>query len=153
MNSTYSQIYIHVVFAVKFRESLIDEEWDERLFQYITGIVENKGQKMLAINGIPNHIHFFLGMKPTCILSDLVREIKKSSTAFIKEQQLSRSKFQWQEGYGAFSYGHSQMDKVISYVMGQKAHHKKLTFRDEYVELLKRFNIDFEEKYLFDWNE
>jgi putative transposase len=153
MHSTYSQIYIHIVFAVKFRQSLIGEEWEGRLFQYITGIVENNGQKMLAINGMPDHIHFFIWMKPTCILPDLVREVKKSSTAFIKENHLSKSKFQWQEGYGAFSYGHSQVDKVISYIMGQKGHHKKSTFRDEYVELLKRFNIDFEEKYLFDWNQ
>lgn len=104
MASTYSQIYIQIVFAVKHREALISYDWEERLYQYITGIVQNKGQKMIAINGMPDHIHLFIGMKPSCCLSDLVREIKKSSNDFINENKLSKYKFNWQEGFGAFSY-------------------------------------------------
>ncbi len=148
--STYSQIYIQIVFAVKNRESLIQSEWEERLFKYLTGIVQNKGQKMLAINGVPNHIHFLIGMKPTCCLSDLVREVKKSSNEFINTGEFSRFKFNWQEGFGSFSYSHSQLDDVIAYVMNQKEHHKKRTFKEEYIDLLKRFEVEYDEKYLFD---
>jgi REP element-mobilizing transposase RayT len=151
--STYSQIYIQVVFAVKGRESLILPTWEERLHKYITGIVQNKGQKMLAINGMPDHIHFLLGMKPSCCLSDLVREIKKASNDFINQEKLSKFKFHWQEGFGAFSYGHSQLDNVIAYIMNQKEHHKKKTFKDEYIELLKKFNIDYDANYVFEWIE
>jgi len=153
MSGTYSQIYIQTIFAVKGRESLILSEWEERLYRYITGIVQNNGQKMLAINGMPDHIHFFIGMKPSCCLSDLVREIKKSSNEFIAENKFTKYKFSWQEGFGAFSYAHSQLDNVIQYIMNQKEHHKKRTFKNEYTSLLKKFNVEFEEKYLFDWIE
>ena len=153
MSGTYSQIYLQTVFAVKGRESLISSNWEERLYRYITGIVQNNGQKMLAVNGMPDHIHFFIGMKPSCCLSDLVREIKKSSNEFIIENKFTKHKFSWQEGYGAFSYSHSQLDNVFQYIMNQKEHHKKKTFKEEYTGLLKKFNIEFEEKYLFDWIE
>ena len=102
---------------------------------------------------MPDHIHFIIGMKPSCCLSDLVREIKKSSNDFIKEEKLSKFKFNWQEGFGAFSYGHSQFDKVIAYIMNQKEHHKKKTFREEYMGFLKKFNVEYNEKYLFEWIE
>ena len=151
--STYSQIYIQVVFAVKGRESLIDHTWEEELYKYITGIIANKGQKMLAINGMPDHLHIFIGMKPACCLSDLVKEIKKSSNDFIKEKRFIKFKFQWQEGYGAFSYSHSDLDKVIKYIMNQKQHHKTKTFREEYVEFLKNFAIEYKDEYLFEWVE
>jgi REP element-mobilizing transposase RayT len=153
MPNTFSQIYIQVVFAVQNREAQIKLEWEERLFQYITAIVQNKGQKMLAINGTSNHIHFFIGMKPSCCLSDMVREIKKSSTDFIKEKGLCKYNFSWQEGYGAFSYSHSQIDSVVKYIMNQKEHHKKQCFRDEYIQFLKNFSIDYDDKYLFEWIE
>jgi len=153
MPGTYSQIYIHVIFAVKGRTSLIQPEWEERLFQYITGIVQNKEQKMLAINGISNHIHFLIGMKPSCCLADIVREIKKFSNEFIKENRFSKFKFNWQEGYGAFSYSHSQIGSVITYIQNQKNHHKKSSFRNEYINFLDKFNIQFEERFLFEWNE
>lgn len=153
MPGTFSQIYIQIVFAVKDRESLIHPDLEERLYQYITGIVRGKEQKMLAINGTPNHIHFFIGMKPSCCLSDLVREIKKSSNDFIKENKLSKFKFNWQEGYGVFSYSHSQIDTVIKYIMNQKEHHRKLTFKEEYIDFLKKFEIEHDEKYLFEWIE
>ncbi len=149
--STFSQIYIQVVFAVKNREALIANSWEEKLYQYITGIVQNKGQKMLAINGMPDHIHFFIGMKPSCCLSDLVREVKKASNEMIKENKLSKFKFNWQEGYGAFSYSHSHIDNVVKYVMNQKTHHRKISFKEEYVGFLKKFEIEYDEKYLFDW--
>ena len=149
--STYSQIYIQVVFAVQNRNAQINPEWEERLYKYITGIVRKKEQKMLAINGMPDHIHFLIGMKPTCNLSDLVREIKKSSNEFIKQEGLSKFRFNWQEGFGAFSYSHSQLDDVLKYIMNQKEHHKKITFRDEYLDFLKKFNVQYNEKYLFQW--
>ena len=149
--SAFSQIYIQVVFAVKHRAALIDKSFEERLYQYITGTVQNKGQKMLAINGMPDHIHFFIGMKPSCCLSDLVREVKKSSNEMVNENKLSNFKFNWQEGYGAFSYSHSQIDNVVKYILNQKAHHEKLTFREEYIDFLKKFEIEYDEKYLFDW--
>jgi len=151
MAGTYSQIYIQLVFAVKHRDALIHQSWEERLYQYITGVVQNKEQKMLAINGMADHIHVLIGMKPSCCLSDLVREIKKSSTEFITENSLSKFKFNWQEGYGAFSYSHSQLDDVIAYVLNQKEHHKIKTFKEEYTGFLKKFNIEYDEKYLFDW--
>jgi REP element-mobilizing transposase RayT len=153
MPGTFSQIYIQVVFAVQNRNALIHVSWEERLYQYITGIIQNKEQKMLAINGMPDHIHFFIGMKPSCCLSDLVREVKKSSNDFIKDNRFTKFKFNWQEGYGAFSYGHSQIDVVAKYVMNQKQHHKKQTFREEYIQFLKKFQIEHDDKYLFDWLE
>ncbi|MFB9296294.1 IS200/IS605 family transposase [Persicitalea jodogahamensis] len=150
---TFHQIYIQVIFAVKGRESLILPVWEEELYKYITGIVQNKGQKMLAINGMPDHLHFFIGMRPTCCLSDLVREVKKSSNAFIKEKKFTRFKFEWQEGYGAFSYSSSGLDPVIQYIRNQKEHHKKRTFKEEYKDFLEKFKIEFKEEFLFDWIE
>ena len=150
MPSTFSQIYIQVIFAVKGRNSLIHSSWEEELYKYITGIIRNKKQKLLAINGMPDHIHFFIGMKPTCCLSDLVREIKKSSNEFIKEKKLCKFKFQWQEGYGAFSYSHSSLDNVIDYINNQKIHHKKQSFIDEYKQFLTAFEIEYKDEYLFE---
>ena len=151
MSGTFSQIYIQLVFAVKGRNSLINSSWEERLYQYITGIVKGKNQKLIAINGMPDHIHVFIGLKPACCLSDLVREIKKSSNEFIKENKLSKSGFNWQEGYGAFSYSHSQIDSVYKYIMNQKVHHKKTSFQEEYTDFLNKFEIEHDEKYLFEW--
>lgn len=151
MADTFTQIYIQIVFAVRNREALIKPEWEEELFKYITGIVQKKGQKMLAINGTKDHIHFFIGMKPTCCLSDLVREVKKSSVAFIKEQKYMKSAFYWQEGFGAFSYSHSQLNQVIRYINKQKQHHQTKTFKDEYTSLLKAFDIELKNDYLFEW--
>jgi REP element-mobilizing transposase RayT len=153
MAGTFSQIYIQIVFAVQNRDAMISAVWEEELYKYITGIIKNKGQKMLAINGMPDHLHLFIGMKPSCNLSDLVREIKKSSNEFIAEKKFSKFKFNWQEGYGAFSYSHSQIDNVIKYIMNQKDHHGKLTFREEYVDFLRKFEIEFKDEYLFKWIE
>ena len=151
MSDTYTQIYIQVIFAVQNRQALIEPIWEEELYKYITGIVQKKGQKMLQINGTHNHIHFLIGMKPTCHLSDLVREVKKSSDEFIWENKFTTFKFKWQEGFGAFSYGHSQLKDVIQYISKQKEHHKKRTFKEEYLAFLKAFGIEFKEEYLFEW--
>lgn len=151
MANAYSKIYIHTIFAVKYRQSLILPSFEEKLFQYITGTVQGLGQKMLIINGIPDHIHFMIGMKPDCRLSDLVREVKKASTAMIKEQGLTPSKFQWQEGYGAFSVGHTQLDMVGNYIRNQKEHHGIVTFKDEYFNLLNEHEVEFKEEYVMNW--
>lgn len=151
--TTYSQIYIQIVFAVKGRQNLINPTWEEQLYKYITGIVQQKGQKMLAINGMPDHIHLFIGMKPSCCLSDLVREIKKSSHTYVKINRLTPFNYFWQEGFGAFSYAHSQIDNVCKYIQNQKTRHKKRTFREEYLDLLNKFDIKYQEEYLFDWIE
>jgi putative transposase len=153
MANTYSQIYIQIVFAVQNRKSLIGTSWEEELYQYITGIITNKDQKLLAINGMPDHIHIFIGMKPTCCLSDLVREIKKSSNSFIKDSHFCPLGFNWQDGFGAFSYSHSQLDNVIGYIQNQKKHHEKKTFKEEYLDFLEKFSIEFKDEYLFEWFE
>lgn len=151
--STFSQIYIQVVFAVRGRNSLIAQSWEEELYKYITGIITNKGQKLIAINGMPDHIHLLIGMKPSCCLSDLVREIKKASNSFINEKKFSKFKFEWQEGYGAFSYSHSSLNDVIAYIQNQKEHHKKKSFREEYIDFLKKFEVEYKDEYLFNWIE
>jgi len=125
MPGTFSQIYIQIVFAVKGRESLIHTSWEQELYKYISGIVTNKEQKLLAINGMPDHIHFLIGMRPSCCLSDLIREIKKASNDFVNQKKFVRGNFYWQEGYGAFSYSHSALDTVIAYIQNQKEHHRK----------------------------
>jgi REP element-mobilizing transposase RayT len=151
--SAYSQILIQLVFTVKGRQSLIRPEWEDRLYRYITGIVQGQGQKLLAINGMPDHIHILIGMKPSCCLADLVREIKKASSTFVKEQKLSRFPFYWQEGYGAFSYSKSQLDIVVKYILNQKDHHRNRSFREEYMTFLEEFGIDYDSRYLFEWLE
>jgi putative transposase len=151
MPGTYSQIYIQVVFAVKGRENLIDSSWKEELNKYIAGIITNKGQKSIIVNGMPDHIHAFIGLKPSMAISDLVRDIKSNSTNFVNENKFSPGYFSWQEGYGAFSYSRSQIDQVYKYILNQEEHHKVRTFKDEYLELLKKFKIEYDTKYLFEW--
>lgn len=151
MADTYSQIYIQVVFSVQNRKALIHESWEDELYKYMTGIIQNKGQKLIAINGMPDHIHIFIGMKPNCCLSDLVREVKKSSNTFINEKQFTAIPFYWQEGFGAFSYSFSHIDKVVQYIKNQKIHHQNKTFKEEYLEFLEKFKIEYKEDYLFEW--
>ncbi len=153
MPNTFTQIYIHVVFAVKNRNALIKQDWEDKLYKYITGIVQKSNQKMLRINGMPDHIHFLIGMKPDCNLSDLIREVKKSSTNYIKENKITKFNFNWQTGFGAFSISHSQLDKVINYIINQKEHHRKRSFKEEYIELLNKYMVEYDEKYLFEWLE
>jgi len=151
MANTYTQIYIHIVFAVQGRQNLITKEHKEELHKYITGIVQNKGQKLIAINSMPDHVHIFIGMKPTVALSDLVRDIKNNSSSFINEKRWVRGKFNWQKGFGAFSYGHSQIDVVVKYIQNQEKYHKQKTFREEYLEMLQKFAVEYDDKYLFEW--
>ena len=153
MPNTYSQIYIQIVFAVKGRENLISKIHREELHKYITGIVQNRGQKMLSIFCMSDHVHLLVGIKPSITISDLVRDIKAGSSNFINQQYYVNGKFNWQEGFGAFSYSKSQIDTVIKYILSQKEHHKKTTFREEYFDFLEKFEIDYDEKYLFEWIE
>lgn len=153
MADTYTQLYIQVIFAVQNRVALIGSKWEVELYKYITGIVQNKGQKMLVINGTENHLHFLIGMKPKCCLSDLVREVKKSSTEFIKTKKLTNFAFKWQEGFGAFSYSHSNLPSVIRYIENQKEHHKNKTFKEEYEEFLKIFEVEYKKEHIFDFFE
>ncbi|MDQ7816255.1 MAG: IS200/IS605 family transposase [Melioribacteraceae bacterium] len=151
MANTYSQLYIHVVIVVKGRESLITTHIRDDLYKYISGIISNKNQKLLAIGGMPDHLHIFISMNPDMKLSDLVRDIKANSSKWINENRFVKGKFNWQEGYGAFSYAKSQRDKVIKYIMNQERHHHKKSFREEYIDMLKKYDISYAEKYLFNW--
>ncbi|MEK6755855.1 MAG: IS200/IS605 family transposase [Bacteroidota bacterium] len=151
MANTYTRIYIQVVFSVQGRQNLIRKENKEELHKYISGIVRNKGQKLITINSMPDHVHMFIGLKPDTALSDLVRDIKNNSSRFINERSWIRGKFRWQEGFGAFSYGHSQIDAVVKYIQNQERHHSKKTFREEYIEMLKKFNVEYDERYVFQW--
>jgi len=153
MSDTFSQLYIHVVFAIKGRENLIKDDWKDELHKYIAGIIKEKGHKSIIVNGMPDHIHILVGLKPSMALSDLVRDIKNNSSNFINTKKFLPLKFSWQAGYGAFSYAHSQLDTVYNYILNQEEHHKKRTFKEEYLEFLQRFEIEFDEKYLFDWME
>jgi putative transposase len=149
MPNTYTQLYIHIVFAAKNRVALLNTDWDERLRLYITATVQNNGHKMLCINNMPDHVHMFIGVNPSQSLSDLMRLVKGDSSVWINKERLTKFKFQWQEGYGAFTYSKSQIDKVVNYINNQQEHHKKTTFLDEYRQLLTSFDIAFDERYIF----
>jgi len=151
MPGTFSQIYIQIVFAVQGRHNLVKPSFEEELYKYISGIITNKEQKSLAVNGMPDHVHILVGLKPSMRISDLVRDIKNNSTNFINEHGWLKNRFSWQEGYGAFSYSESQFGRVIDYIKNQKQHHEKRTFKQEYLSFLKKFNVLFEEKYLFEF--
>jgi REP element-mobilizing transposase RayT len=147
MANTFTQIYIQIVFSVRNRLKLIDPLWEDELYRYISGLIKQKGEKCLSVNGMPDHIHIFIGMSPDCILSDLVREIKKSTNRFIKTKGLIKGPFYWQVGYGAFSYSHSQLDRVIKYILNQKKHHRVLSFEEEYKDLLEKYEVKYNSKY------
>ena len=153
MAGTFSQIYIQYVFAVKGRENLLQKPWREEVFKYIAGIIKGKNQKPIIVNGVADHVHVFVGLKPPMNISDLVRDIKNNSSNFINKEKFIKRKFAWQEGFGAFSYGHSQIENVYQYIAKQEEHHRQISFKEEYIDLLKKFEIEFDEKYLFDWLE
>jgi REP element-mobilizing transposase RayT len=153
MPNTYTQLYVQIVFAVKGRGNLIGESIRERVEKYITGIIQNKGHKVYAIYCMPDHLHLFVSLKPDLAISDLVRIVKSESTKFINENNLIFGKFSWQEGFGAFSYSQSHIDRVVNYIMNQPNHHSTKPFKEEYMTMLKNFNIEYNEKYLFDWLE
>jgi len=148
MANTFTQVYLQFVFAVQDRISLIRPEWKDELYKYISGIVQNNNHKLIAINGIPNHLHVFVGYKPHQLIPDLLQNIKGSSSKWINEKRFTRGRFSWQTGYGAFSYSHSQVDSVVKYIMHQEEHHKKKTFREEYIELLQQFKIEYDKRYI-----
>lgn len=149
MANTYTQCYFHLVFAVKYRQALIARSWKDDLEMYITGIVQNHDHKLLAIGAMPDHIHIFLGYKPTHLIPNLVEEIKTSSNAWIKAQKFCHQKFAWQKGYGAFTHSRAQLDTVVKYVRNQEEHHRRKRFREEYLEILSQHDVDYQEEYLF----
>lgn len=150
MANTYTQIHLQIVFVVKYRDRVIHSSWKQRLYKYITGIVQNNGHKLITINGMPDHIHMLIGMRPTQSLSELMQDVKRCSAKWINESKLIQGKFAWQEGYGAFSYSKSGLPIVIDYIENQEEHHKTTSFKEEYVKLLNSFEVVFEEKYLFE---
>jgi putative transposase len=151
MPGTFSQLYIQVIFAVKGRENLIANSWKTELHKYIAGIIKGKNQKSIIVNGMPDHIHAFIGLKPAMAISDLVRDIKNNAANFVNDHKFVGGKFSWQAGYGAFSYSHSHIGNVYNYILNQEKHHKKKTFKEEYLEFLAKFEVEYDEKYLFDW--
>ena len=153
MANTFSQIYIQTVFAVSNRMSLITPVFQKDLYKYISGIVKNQKQKLISINGMPDHVHILIGLRPSMALADLVQEIKSDSTNFINRNKWVHGRFSWQEGYGAFSYGHSQLNTIIRYIQNQEKHHNRRSFKSEYLSLLRKFDIAFEEKYVFEFIE
>ncbi len=150
MAGSYSQIYLQYVFAVKGRQNLLQKPWREEVFKYISGIIKGKNQKPIIVNGVSDHVHVFVGLKPAMPIPDLIRDIKNNSSNFINENKWVNGKFSWQEGYGVFSYSHSQIDKVYRYIANQEAHHEKKTFKGEYIDFLVKSGIDYDEKYLFE---
>ena len=151
MPNTYSQLYAQLIFAVKGRNNFIQEEWSSELYKYMSGIVKGKSQKLYSVNGASDHIHLLVSYKPGISLSDLVRDVKSNSSGFINRKRFVNKKFRWQSGFGAFSYGKSQVLDVIRYIENQREHHKHRTFREEYIQFLKNFDVDFESDYLFEF--
>ena len=151
MANTYTQITIHVVFAVKHRERIIQKRHRAELYKYISGIIANKNHKLLAINGVADHVHILFGLNPSVALSDIVRDIKNNSSKFINEKRWMPGHFEWQAGYGGFSYSRSQRSDVINYIENQEEHHRGNSFRSEYLNILNSFEIDFDEQYVFEF--
>jgi putative transposase len=151
MANTYTQINIHAIFSVKGRENIITRNFRNRLHEYIAGILKNKKNYSLAVNGYKDHVHVFFELKPSLALSDVVRDVKANSSNWINENRFVLGHFLWQEGYGAFSYSRSQRDNVIKYIMEQEKHHARKSFREEYLELLRKFEIPFKDNYVFEF--
>ena len=147
MANTYTQLHIQFVFAVKYRAALIEKGWKDELHKYITGIIQENGHKMLQVNSMPDHIHVFIGMRPTQSIASLVQNVKAESSKWIKAKNFCTTPFAWQEGYGAFSYSKSHVPDVIRYIQNQEAHHQKETFLEEYKKILKAFEIEYDEQY------
>jgi putative transposase len=153
MANTYSQVYLQFIFAVKGRQNLISPAYNDELQKYITGVVQNRKQKMLAINNMPDHIHILVGFGTTMSIGDFMEEVKSISSKFINEKGWMYGKFEWQRGYGVFSYSRSQIDPVIKYILKQQEHHQLRTFKEEYLEVLKKFDVEYDDRYLFEWIE
>jgi REP element-mobilizing transposase RayT len=151
MAGTYTKIYIQIVFAVWGRENVIGSTWEQELYKYIAGIIKDKGHKPIIVNGMPDHIHAFIGLNPSMAISDLVRDMKSNSSGFIKRKNFMRQQFCWQEGYGGFSYSASQVSDIYNYILHQKSHHQRRSFKDEYLEFLDTFEVPYDERYLFEF--
>ena len=151
MANTYTQCYVHIVFAPKNRDALIKKSWKDDLEKYISGIIQNHSHKLLAIYAKEDHVHIFIGYNLNQLIPKLVEEIKTSSNAWIKQNRFTKFKFEWQLGYGAFTHSISQFDSVVKYILNQEEHHKKQTFREEYLEILAKNDISYKEEYLFDF--
>ena len=149
MANTYHQIYLQTVFAVKYRKAMISKTWGSRLYGVIGNLINEGNCKTLIVNGVEDHVHCLIGLKPVVSVSELMKTVKAKSSKYLNDHSLTTSRFEWQEGYGVFSYNQSQIDKVYKYIQNQEAHHKKQTFRDEYLEFLKKFKIEYDEKYIF----
>lgn len=149
MANTYTQLHIQAVFAVQNRQSLIKDHWEDELYRYISGIIQNNGHKVLQINGMPDHVHILIGMRPAQSLSDLIKQVKQDSSKWINNKAIVNGRFSWQAGYGAFSYSKSQLPGVIRYIQDQKEHHKSVTFQEEYVKLLESYHVEFDNRYIF----
>ena len=153
MANTYSQIYIHVVFTVQGRINLIPKQHREELHKIITGIISNRNQKLISVFAMPDHVHILIGLKPSMALSDLIRDIKSGSSKYITEKKWVKGKFSWQEGHGSFSHSRSQINQVANYILNQEEHHRKKTFKEEYLDMLNKFEVEYDEKFLFKWIE
>ncbi len=149
MPNTYTQIHIQFVFAVKYRKAMIHASWKEELYKYMTIIIQSYGHKLITMNGMEDHIHILVGLRPTQSISDLMQFVKSGSSAWINKNKIKNNRFEWQEGYGAFSYAKSQLKNVIAYINNQEKHHAKKSFREEYIEHLEKFEIDYDLKYVF----
>lgn len=148
MGNTYTQIHLQLIFAVKYRAAMIHNDWKDELFKYITGIVHTQNHKLLIINGVPDHVHMLIGYRPHQSLSDLLQDIKGGSSKWINSKKFTKSKFVWQEGYGAFSYSHSHLSNVINYIKTQEEHHRKTTFMEEHTSFLKEYEVEYDERYI-----
>jgi REP element-mobilizing transposase RayT len=148
---TFSQLYIHLVFAVKNRDAALHRGIRKRVFEYMSGTITGMKHKSIAVNGVANHVHILLGLNPSKSISETVHEIKRSTTLFINSEKLCLGKFEWQEGYGAFTYGRSQLDDVYAYIQNQEQHHAKMTFKEEYIRFLKKYEVEYDERFLFDF--
>ncbi len=149
MANTYTQVHIHFVFVTKYRASLINSNWENDLYKYITGIVQSNKHKMIVINGMPDHVHLLVGFRPTQSMSDFMQDVKAGSSKWINDNKFCKGRFEWQAGYGAFSYAKSQLPNVIRYIENQKVHHAKKTFMEEYKLFLDKFEVEYEDKYIF----
>lgn len=150
---TFTQLYIQVVFAVKNRDALLSNRIRKRVFEYISGIITNMQHKSIIVNGVSNHVHILIGLNPSKSISETVREIKRCSSLFINTEKLCAGKFEWQEGYGAFTYSRSQLDDVYKYILNQEEHHSKKSFKEEYLQFLKKYEVEYDERFLFEFFE
>jgi REP element-mobilizing transposase RayT len=149
MANTYAQVYVQCVFAVKYRDAIILKEWRHTLLGVIGNLINETGCKTIIVNGVEDHVHCFVGLKPSLSISELMKEVKAKSSKYINDHQLTKSRFEWQEGYGVFSYSHSQIDNVFKYITNQEIHHTKQTFREEYLEFLEKFEVPYDKRYIF----